>query len=111
MPIRRATSWEDLKLTQIITTKQQFLDKVVERKLLQGDSWVVIHENGTVEGQGPKGGKVSGNWDWEGNYYKRLIVFDDETLPEDFQAVFIADDTVTFTHDKGQGESVSWTIT
>lgn len=36
-----------------IVTKQAFLDQVAGRRLIQGDSWVIITPQGTVEAWDP----------------------------------------------------------
>ena len=94
-----------------ITTKQDFLDLVAGRRLVLGDSWVIIAPQGHIEGVGPDRKAVTGSWSWEGTFYRRTIFFDGKDLPEDWQTVAVDADKVAFVHDKGAGETVTWTIT
>ncbi len=95
---------------EVIENKAKFMNLIVDKKLVQGETWVTIHKDGTVEGKGPKGGSISGTWEWKDRYYCRRIVIVGEVMPHDCQLVSIADDTVTFTHKDGAGVSVRWTI-
>lgn len=94
-----------------IVTKQAFLDQVAGRRLIQGDSWVIITPQGTVEGMGPDRNLVSGSWSWEDRFYCRTIHFDGKDLPEDLQVVTVEGDQVSFVHDRGNGDTMTWTIT
>ena len=94
-----------------IVTKQAFLDQVAGRRLIQGDSWVIITPQGTVEGMGPDRNPVSGNWFWQDHFYCRTIHFDGKDLPEDLQSVTVEGDQVSFVHDRGNGDTMTWTIT
>ncbi len=93
-----------------IESKTKFTDLIVGKKLVQGETWVIIHKDGTVEGKGPNGGSISGTWEWKNRYYCREIVIVGEVTPHDCQVVSIEDNTVTFTHKDGAGASVRWTI-
>jgi len=97
-------------LAEEIEKKDLFLEQIGGRKLVQADSWVMISVDGKVKGQGPKKGKITGDWTWKGRYYCRDITIDGVTLPHDCQTVSKKGDTVTFTHKKGEGVSVSWII-
>jgi hypothetical protein len=97
-------------LAEKISTKQAFLEKVAGRKHVNGSAWVIVSADGTVEGVGPKGGPISGDWSWEGDFYCRTIVFDGEPMLKDYQAVSLDGNTVTYTRDKGTGVSLSWTL-
>ncbi len=101
---------ETSALAEEITTEKQFLEQIVGNKLVETDSWVIISSNGKVHGQGPENGEIVGNWVWQEIYYCRDIVIDDEPLPHDCQTVSMDGDTVAFTHNKGEGISVAWTI-
>ncbi|MEX0348784.1 MAG: hypothetical protein AB3N15_05110 [Paracoccaceae bacterium] len=93
-----------------IRKKKQFIEEVAARKLVMGHSWVTIAPLGSVTGQGPKGGEITGNWRWDKRYYCRDITIDGVPLPPDCQSVSIRGNVVTFTHDKGKGVPVSWII-
>lgn len=93
-----------------IQNKEKFMNLIVGKKLVQGDTWVTIHKDGTVEGKGPKGGSISGSWEWKDRYYCRDIVIVGEVMPHDCQVVSVEGNSVTFTHKDGAGVSVRWNI-
>lgn len=93
-----------------IKKEKQFLKEVSARKLTMGHSWVKISPLGSISGQGPKGGKITGEWVWNKKYYCRSMVIGGVPLPQDCQAVSVRGNVVTFTHDKGRGVPVSWII-
>ncbi|MDP5217467.1 hypothetical protein Q5Y75_09585 [Ruegeria sp. 2205SS24-7] len=93
-----------------IKKEKQFLEEVAGRKLVMGHSWVRIAPEGSVSGRGPKGGEITGNWQWDGRYYCRDITIDAVPLAQDCQTVSVRGNVVTFTHKKGKGVPVSWVI-
>ncbi len=95
---------------EVIENKEKFMNLIVSKKLVQGETWVTIHKDGTVEGKGPRGGSISGSWEWSDRYYCRDIVIVDQEMPRDCQVVSVEGNTVTFTHKDGAGVSVRWTI-
>ncbi|WP_136659467.1 hypothetical protein [Nitratireductor sp. XY-223] len=97
-------------LAEEITNKEQFLEMIAGKKLVEKNAWVVIARNGTVHGRGPKNGDIVGEWKWKGRYYCRDIIIDNETLPHDCQVVTVNGNSVAFTHNEGKGISVVWTV-
>lgn len=93
-----------------VKTRQQFIDEVAGKKLVQDDAWVIVSPDGTVEGAGPNGGKISGAWSWDDGFYCRDITINGVAEPRDCQRVVLDGNTVSFVHDKGEGISVDWTI-
>jgi|GEM_PF-4379851 len=93
-----------------ITTEQDFLEQVAGKRLVDGNSWVIINPDGTVEGVGPDQQPVSGSWSWSETFYRRSIHFDGKDLPEDLQVVSIDGDRVSFAHQRGAGETITWSI-
>ncbi|MEO1113443.1 MAG: hypothetical protein AAFY05_13965 [Pseudomonadota bacterium] len=98
-------------MARAITTQQDFLEHVAGRRLILEDSWVIITPQGGVEGVGPDRKAITGTWSWSDTYYCRSIFFGGKDLPEDFQTVTLAGDKVSFVHDRGHGETITWTIT
>ncbi len=97
-------------LANEIDTKAKFLAEVAGRKLVEGKAWVIVAPGGSVEGQGPKGGKIEGHWDWDGKYYCREITIDGVHFPRDCQSVTRNGKDVGFTHKEGKGVTVNWRI-
>lgn len=93
-----------------IEDQRKFMELIVGKKLVQGETWVKILKDGKVEGKGPKAGDISGSWEWSGKYYCRELVIEGVALPNDCQVVTIDDGKVTFTHKEGAGVSVQWNI-
>ncbi len=56
-----------------ITTQEDFLEHVAGRRLVLGDSWVIITPQGSVEGVGPDREAIAGTWSWSDTYYCRSI--------------------------------------
>ena len=97
-------------MTGQITNQKQFLEKVADRKLVQGSSWVIISATGSVNGEGPDEVPISGNWTWNETYYCRDISIDSVPLPHDCQTVTLDGNIVSFIHDKGRGITLSWVL-
>ena len=97
-------------MAEQIKTKEQFLEQISGKKLVQKDSWVTLSPDGTVSGQGPAGGPISGKWVWEDSYYCREITIDGTAFPRDCQSVTRDGDTVNFIHNKGTGITISWKV-
>ena len=90
--------------------ESQFLDAVAGKKLISGETWFVISADGKISGVGRNNAKVVGAWAWNKRYWCRNVVVGDKQLPEDCQKVSIDGNQVTFTRDKGKGESGTFTI-
>ncbi|WP_299476197.1 hypothetical protein [uncultured Roseibium sp.] len=97
-------------MSKEITMQQEFLEQVAGKRLVNGDSWVVIAPGGTVYGVGPDQDEISGTWRWSDVYYCREILFGGKDLTEDHQTVRLDGDKVSFVHQRGEGETVSWTV-
>ena len=93
-----------------IKKKQQFMDAVVGKKLVSGNTWVMVSADGKISGVGKDNAKVVGAWVWNKRYWCRNVVVGDKALPEDCQKVSIDGNQVTFTRNKGKGESGTFTI-
>ena len=97
-------------MAEEIKTKAQFLEQIAGKKLVQKDNWVILSPDGTVRGEGPAKGPITGKWTWEGTYYCREITVDGTKFTRDCQAVTLSGNTVNFIHEKGKGISISWTV-
>ncbi len=91
-----------------IRKKQQFLEALAGKKLVSGETWFVISADGKISGVGRNKAKVVGAWNRR--YWCRNVIVGDKQLPEDCQKVSIDGNQVTFTRDKGKGESGTFTI-
>ena len=93
-----------------IKKQQQFMDAVVGKKLVSGDTWLVVSADGKITGESGKHGKIKGAWVWNKKYFCRNVFVGSNQLPESCQKVSIDGNQVTFTRDKGKGEANTMTI-
>ncbi len=93
-----------------IMSKNQFLEQIAGKKLVDKNSWVVLSPDGKVSGRGPGDGEIVGRWSWRDRFYCRDIVVDNVAWPRDCQVVTREGDSVAFTHKEGRGISEVWTI-
>lgn len=97
-------------LAEEILSKDQFLEQIAGKKLVDKNSWVLLSPDGKVSGRGPGDGEIVGHWTWSGRFYCRDIVIDNVAWPHDCQVVTREGDSVAFTHKEGAGISEVWTI-
>lgn len=73
---------------------------------------MLISADGKITGETSKKDKVAGAWAWNKRYWCRNITVGGNALPEDCQKVTIDGNQVTFTRNKGKGDSGgTYTIT
>ncbi len=97
-------------MAEPITTKAQFLEQIAGKKLVQNRNWVILSADGTVRGEGPANGPITGKWNWEDTYYCRDVTVDGTAFPRDCQSVTRAGNTVSFIHNRGKGITIAWEI-
>ncbi len=97
-------------MAEQIKTKAQFLEQIAGKKLVQNKNWVILSADGTVRGEGPAKGDITGKWDWEGTYYCREVTVDGTKFAHDCQSVTRNGKIVNFIHNKGKGITIAWEV-
>ncbi len=90
--------------------QNQFLDAVAGKKLVSGDTWLVISPDGKISGVGRNNAKLTGAWAWSKKFWCRNVVVGDKAFPEDCLKVSIDGNQVTFARNKGKGDAIIYTI-
>ena len=89
-----------------ITTKEQYLEAVVGKRLVnvENDSvWVMKHPDGSITGEaGSKA--ITGTWTWEGTFWCRTIKVGGKDRGSDCLKMVIDGDMISSTRNKGKGE-------
>jgi len=87
---------------QPITTKDEYLTKVVGRTVSLGDGSSTTNADGTITGQ--FGGKpIVGTWTWEDGLFCREGTVGAELMERDCQRLEIAGDNLRVTRNSGKG--------
>lgn len=90
--------------------QNQFIEAVADKKLVSGDTWLIISSDGKLEGTGRNNAKVTGAWAWSKRYWCRNVVVGQKKLPEDCLKVKIEGNQVEFVRNKGKGDAIVYTI-
>ncbi len=93
-----------------IRKESQFLEVVGGKKLVSGSTWLIVSADGKIQGDAGKNGKIVGAWVWNKKYFCRNVIIGKNQLPEDCQKVTIDGDQITFTREKGKGDTSTMTI-
>lgn len=90
--------------------ENQFLEAVAGKKLVSGDTWLVITPDGKIEGVGRNNAKITGAWAWNKKFWCRNVVVGQNAFPEDCLKVKADGNQVEFIRNKGKGDAVAYTI-
>lgn len=88
-----------------IKKQKQFLDAVAGKTLTGNGATLVISADGKLSGKLDDGRNVAGAWVWNKRFWCRNLVVGSDTLPQDCQTVSLDGNQVTFTRNKGKGDS------
>lgn len=88
-----------------IKKENQFLEAVAGKTLAGNGATLVISADGKLSGKLNDGRKVAGAWVWNKRFWCRNLVVGSDTLPQDCQKVTIEGNQITFTRNKGKGDS------
>ncbi|MEM6658112.1 MAG: hypothetical protein AAF496_03565 [Pseudomonadota bacterium] len=92
-------------LAKEIKRQNQFVDAVADKTLVGNGASIVISSDGKISGQLENGSKIVGAWAWDKRYWCRNIIVGGNELPQDCQTVSLDGNQVTFTRNKGKGDS------
>ena len=95
-----------------ITTEQEFMEKVVGKRLTNKSGYSMIQDDGTMTGAFGKGDKdkLTGPWTWEDQYFCRTAKVGTKDFGHDCLTVEVSGDVVTFKRKKGKGKKTVWKI-
>lgn len=94
-----------------IRKENKFREVLADKRLVAGNTWVIISSDGKISGE-TNGTKFVGAWAWNKRFWCRTLVVGGESVPQDCQKVTLDGNQVTFTRNKGNGESGgTYTIT
>lgn len=88
---------------------EDFQALVVGKTLQSDDGSVKILANGKVTGK-LQGKRVKGNWNWQGRYFCRALVWGGQAMGSDCQTVKVNGSTLHLKRQKGKGRVTSYTI-
>ena len=96
---------------QTVRDKGTFLS-LVKGKALEIGLWGIslqVKPNGRIEGRA-LGRPVSGQWQWQGGYFCRDLLWGERDLGPNCQEVKVQGRTIRFTSDKGAGRFADLTL-
>lgn len=92
-----------------ITNKQDFVSKVVGKKLTRPLIQVRVTPRGEITGKGSRWA-ISGNWTWKDGYFCRTLNWGGDELGYNCQEVSIRGGKVRFRSDRGAGDFADFRI-
>lgn len=103
---------------QAAIANERVTDKGTFLSLVDGNSLKIrlyalsldVLPNGTIKGSA-LGSKVTGNWTWQDGYFCRGMMWGERDIGYNCQLVTAAADRMTFTTDKGAGDSATFRVT
>ncbi|KIC28634.1 hypothetical protein [Leisingera sp. ANG-M6] len=93
-----------------IKKQKDFVAAIAGKKLVSGNSWIVVSADGKLTGVSSKGEKITGAWVWNKRFVCRNVYVGSKQLPQDCQTVTTDGNTVTFTRDKGKGRAITYSF-
>ncbi|WP_226780182.1 dihydrodipicolinate reductase [Oceaniglobus trochenteri] len=92
-----------------VTDRATFVQLVEGRALGRFAVTLRVGRDGTINGRA-FGRKVTGSWEWQGQYFCRDLSYGDSALAANCQQVLARGDTIRFVADRGRGQSADLTL-
>ena len=92
-----------------IKEEDRFINLIDGKKLKRFLIELSVQTDGTITGMGA-GTDVTGNWNWQDNYFCRNLSWGNRDLGSDCQKVELKDQKLFFTSDKGRGATAGFSI-
>ena len=92
-----------------ITEEDRFINLIDGKKLKRFLIELSVQTDGTIIGMGA-GTDVTGNWNWQHNYFCRSLSWGNRDLGTDCQKVELKDKKLFFTSDQGRGTTAGFSI-
>ncbi len=86
-----------------VTNPQEFVSLIGGKALTRLGIRLEVSPEGEITGRA-FGRQVTGQWNWNGSYFCRVMYAGSTEIPANCQAVLVSGDTVRFISDQGQGE-------
>ncbi|EEX08663.1 conserved hypothetical protein [Ruegeria lacuscaerulensis ITI-1157] len=100
----------DIADAKELKKQSEFLEAVAGKKLVSGNTWLVITADGKIDGVGRNNAKIKGAWVWNRRFWCRNVVVGQNKFPEDCLMVKMDGNEVEFVRNKGKGDSIVYTI-
>ena len=94
---------------KVITTSNEFIELVTDKTLTRPFITLKVSSDGEIRGKGAFS-KITGTWLWEDGYFCRSLRWGRTDLDYNCQRVTSDGNKLTFTSDRGQGDSASFTL-
>ena len=92
-----------------IKEENRFINLIDGKKLKRFLIELSVQTDGTITGMAA-GTDVTGNWNWQDNYFCRNLSWGNRYLGSDCQKVELKDQKLFFTSDQGRGATAGFSI-
>lgn len=94
---------------ETVTSRDRFVQLVTGRDLTRFAITLGVSPSGEIGGRA-FGSQVTGNWNWQGQFFCRTMRWGSKQLDPNCQMVRISGDTIRFISDRGEGRSADLTL-
>ena len=94
---------------KVVTTSDEFIERVTDKTLTRPFITLTVSSDGKIHGKGALS-KITGAWLWEDGYFCRNLRWGRRDLKYNCQRVTSDGNKLTFTSDRGAGDSASFTL-
>ena len=94
---------------KVITTSNEFIELVTDKNLTRPFITLKVSSDGKIRGKGALS-KITGAWLWQDGYFCRDLRWGRRDLKYNCQRVTSDGSKLTFTSDRGAGDSASFTL-
>jgi hypothetical protein len=94
---------------KVITTSNEFIELVTDKNLTRPFITLKVSSDGKIRGEGALS-KITGAWLWQDGYFCRDLRWGRRDLKYNCQRVTSDGSKLTFTSDRGAGDSASFTL-
>ena len=94
---------------EFVSERGEFVELVEGRTLRYPGVRLQVTRDGRIHGSG-LGVDVSGQWNWQGNYFCRDLYWGDREIGYNCQAVLRDGETLRFVSDQGKGRSADFRL-
>lgn len=88
---------------EVVTSREAFVSLIEGRELTRFGITLVVTPEGEIIGRA-FGTDVTGDWDWQGEYFCRDLFYGERDLGPNCQQVSVQGESMRFTSDQGTGD-------